>query len=267
MGRPVRRRFDLSITNAILAVEGELATVTLDGQVRLNSQSPALWGELRTIGSSLPGTVRVVVVKGLGKSFSAGLDQAMFTPEGLPGQPSLSTLAGLEADAASDQIAEYQAAFGWLSRPDIISVAAVQGHAIGAGFQLALACDLRVAAEDAKFTMAEVPLGLVPDLGGTRRLAELVGYSRALEICLTGRRVGAAEAAAIGLVNRVVPGEELATTIEQTTTSLLRAPRNAVIEAKALLLEANSRSQPEQEAAERAAQHRLLRELAQRFMA
>ena len=85
-------------------------------------------------------------------------------------------------------------AFSWLRRPDLVSIAAVRGHAIGAGFQLALACDLRVLTEDAQFTMAEVALGLVPDLGGTKRLVELVGYARALDICVTGRRVGAAEA-------------------------------------------------------------------------
>ncbi len=70
----------------------------------------------------------------------------------------------------------------------------MQGHAIGAGFQLALACDLRVLAEDARFSMAEVTLGLVPDLAGTKRLVELVGYARALEICATGRRIDATEA-------------------------------------------------------------------------
>ena len=81
----------------------------------------------------------------------------------------------------------------------------MQGHAIGAGFQLALACDLRVLAEDAQFSMAEVTLGLVPDLGGTKRLVELVGYARALEICVTGRRVGAAEADADRPGHLVVP--------------------------------------------------------------
>ena len=78
--------------------------------------------------------------------------------------------------------------------PAVVSVAAVQGHAIGAGFQLALGADIRIVAEDAQFTMAEPTLGLVPDLGGTKRLVDLVGYSRAAEICLTGRRVGAEEA-------------------------------------------------------------------------
>src|SRR5262249_59140551 len=97
-------------------------------------------------------------------------------------------------EKAAEQIAEFQAGFTWLGRPDVVSIAAVQGHAIGAGFQLALACDMRILTPDAQLTMAEVTLGLVPDLGGTGPLVRLVGYARALEICVTGRRVGAEEA-------------------------------------------------------------------------
>jgi enoyl-CoA hydratase/carnithine racemase len=137
----------------------------------------------------------------------------------------------------------------------------VQGHAVGAGFQLALACDLRIAATDAQFTMAEVSLGLVPDLGGTKRLVELVGYSRAAGICLTGRRVPAAEAMQLGLVTELVEPTELATAGQRWVAQLLALPRTAVTETKALLLAAAGRSQAEQERAEREAQYRQLREL------
>src|SRR5438045_5096859 len=112
-------------------------------------------------------------------------------------------LAALPPEQADAAVESYQQGFGWLARPDLVSVAAVHGHAIGAGFQLALACDLRILADDAQFSMAEVRHGLVPDLTGTRRLVELVGYSRALEICATGRRLGAAEADRIGLATLV----------------------------------------------------------------
>ena len=82
-----------------------------------------------------------------------------------------------ERRAALDAgIAAYQAGFTWLHRPDIVSIAAVRGHAIGAGFQLALAADLRILTDDAVLVMAEARLGLVPDLGGTRNLVEVVGY-------------------------------------------------------------------------------------------
>jgi enoyl-CoA hydratase/carnithine racemase len=245
-----------------VAIEDTLATVTLDRPDRLNAQTPLTWAALREIGSALPGTVRVVVVRGNGRAFSAGLDRRMFTdpPAGSPG---LRDLAGLDADGASAVIAGYQDAFGWLAGTDIVSIAAIQGHAVGAGFQLALACDLRVVADDAIFTMAEVGLGLVPDLGGTRRLVELVGYSRAMDLCITARPLAADEAMAMGLVNRLVPRVELETATFELAQSILARPRDAVIEAKALLSRASSTSTKDQEAAERAAQYRLLRALAE----
>lgn len=206
--------------------------------------------------------MRVLVVRGEGPSFSAGLDRAMFTPEGIEGIPSVLDLARADHDAASAEIASYQDGLAVFARPGVVSVALVQGHAVGAGFQLSLACDIRIAAEDAQFTMAEVSLGLVPDLGGTKRLVELVGYSRAAEICLTARRVDAAEALRIGLVSTVVNAAELAAAGERLVSRILEQPVAAVTEAKALLLAASGRSQAEQERAEREAQHRVLRALA-----
>lgn len=185
----------------------------------------------------------------------------MFSADGLEGAPGVLALARASAEHATSQIAAWQRAFDWCSRPALVSVAAVQGHAIGAGFQLALGADIRIAADDAQFTMAEPSLGLVPDLGGTKRLVDLVGYSRAVEICLTGRRVGAAEALAIGLASRVVPRDTLDAAVEQTVASLLAVDRDAAAETKALLLAAAARSQPDQEAAEREAQYRRLRAL------
>jgi enoyl-CoA hydratase/carnithine racemase len=237
--------------------------VTLSRPERLNAQTPHTWIWLRRVGLDLPGPVRVVVVRGAGRAFSAGLDRAMFSVDGVDGAPGLMALAAAPAEDAIATIAGYQEAFGWLARPDLVSVAAVQGHAIGAGFQLALACDLRVVADDAQFSMAETSLGLVPDLGGTKRLVELVGYSRATEICLTGRRVAADEALRIGLAATVVPGDDLDGAVDATVQALLKPPRDALIETKALLLAASGRSQSEQELAEREAQHRRLRALAQ----
>jgi enoyl-CoA hydratase/carnithine racemase len=247
-------------TGVSLIIDGALATVTLDRPDRLNAQTPLTWAALRAIGSALPGSVRMVLVQGTGRAFSAGLDRRMFT-DPPTGAPSLPELAAMAPDEAGRLIAGYQDAFGWLARPDIVSIAAVQGHAVGAGFQLALACDLRVLADDAVLTMAEVTLGLVPDLGGTRRLVELIGYSRAMDIVLTARAVPAAEAMAIGLASRVVPRAELGSAASELVDTILARPRDAVIEAKALLLHASSTGTGEQEAAERAAQYRLLRAL------
>jgi enoyl-CoA hydratase/carnithine racemase len=239
-----------------------VATVTLDRPDRLNAQTPLTWLALRDFGRSLPGDVRVVVVRGEGSSFSAGLDRAMFSPSGIEGVPSFLDIAAAGPGEAETVVAGFQAGFSWLQRPDLVSVAAVQGHAIGAGFQLALACDLRVAAEDATFTMAETSLGLVPDLGGTRTLVETVGFARALEICVTGRRVGAEEAARLGIVSIVVPNSELAAAIDDLVAALLAPPRAAVAETKALLAAALRRSPELQLAAEREAQVRRIRDLA-----
>lgn len=245
-----------------LTVDDAVATVTLTNPAKRNAQNPALWRALAETGRLLPGSVRVVVLRGEGKSFSAGLDRQAFTPEGFDGEPSFLDMArGPEAELDAT-IAEYQEAFTWWRRADLISVAAVQGHAIGAGFQLALSCDLRVVAEDVQFAMRETSLGLVPDLTGTHPLVGLVGYARALEICATGRFVHAAEAERTGLANLVVPADQLDGAVADLAAALLAAPRDAVNETKALLQGVNGRSYDEQRTAERAAQGRRLRDLA-----
>ncbi|MFG2636041.1 enoyl-CoA hydratase/isomerase family protein [Streptomyces sp. NPDC048362] len=245
-----------------LTVDDALATVTLTNPAKRNAQSPALWRALTEAGRSLPGSVRVVVLRGEGKSFSAGLDRQMLTPEGIPGEPSFTDLARRDDAGLDAAIAGFQEAFTWWRRNDIVSIAAVQGHAIGAGFQLALACDLRVVADDVQFAMRETSLGIVPDLTGTHPLVGLVGYARALEICATGRFVGAQEAVACGLANVAVPVDELDAAAHDLAAALLAAPRDAVVETKALLRGALDRTYDDQRAAERAAQARRLRDLA-----
>ncbi|SFE63109.1 enoyl-CoA hydratase/isomerase family protein [Streptomyces mirabilis] len=245
-----------------LTVDDAIATVTLTNPAKRNAQSPALWRALTEAGRSLPGTVRVVVLRAEGQSFSAGLDRQAFTPEGFDGEPSFIDLAR-GADAELDAtIAEYQDAFTWWRRSDVVSIAAVQGHAIGAGFQLALACDLRVVADDVQFAMRETSLGLVPDLTGTHPLVSLVGYARALEICATGRFVSAEEAERTGLANLAVPVDQLEDAVRDLAAAVLAAPRDAVVETKALLRGAQERTYEEQRVAERAAQARRLRDLA-----
>ncbi|MGK5684437.1 enoyl-CoA hydratase/isomerase family protein [Actinoplanes sp. URMC 104] len=239
-------------------LDGPVATVTLSRPEVLNAQTPAMWAELADISRKLPGDVRVVIVRGDGRAFSAGLDLSVAQGEG---DSSLAKLAQLSPEECADRIAGFQSAFTWLRNPSIVTIAAVQGHAIGAGFQLALNCDMRVLADDARFSMAEVTLGLVPDLSGTKRLTELVGPSRALEICLTGRRIAADEALRIGLATAVVPGADLRGAVSDLTAAVLAADRGAVAEIKALLAGANLRSYAEQDRAEREAQTRRLRDL------
>ncbi|MFE9206907.1 enoyl-CoA hydratase/isomerase family protein [Micromonospora sp. NPDC007230] len=248
-------------TGVRLDCDGPVATVTLCRPDVLNAQTPAMWRAMSDFSRDLPGDVRVVVVRGEGRAFSAGLDLSV---AGASGPGSFAELATLPEQECADRIADFQAGFTWLHRPDVISVAAVQGYAIGAGFQLALACDLRVLAEDAVLSMAEVTLGLVPDLAGTKRLLDLVGYSRALEICATGRRMDAVEADRIGLATLVVPTAELDATVRDLAAGLLANNRDAIVEIKALLAGAVGRSHAEQQRAEREAQTRRLRDLAGR---
>ncbi|OUC94722.1 enoyl-CoA hydratase/isomerase family protein [Streptosporangium minutum] len=232
-------------------VDGEIATITLDRPEKRNAQTFATWSALAQIGDTLPQQVRIVVIRGEGPSFSAGIDLRMFTPEGVPGQGSFAASATLDSSTFEQRIAQAQQGFLWLRRPDIVSVAAVQGHAIGAGFQLALACDLRVLADDAKLCMKEPALGLVPDLTGTKPLVDLVGLSRAVEICLTARTVGAEEAARIGLAELVVAPQELEGAVRDLTAALLATGRDAATATKRLLQGASGRTLEEQCAAER----------------
>jgi enoyl-CoA hydratase/carnithine racemase len=172
-----------------------VVTVTLARPERRNAQTPATWRALAAVGSALPTGTRVVVLRGDGPSFSAGIDLRAFSPEGIDGETPFTDIALADDATAAAHIAVFQSGFTWLhDRSDIITVAVVRGAAVGAGFQLALACDLRVCADDTRFAMKETGLGLVPDLTGTHPLVDAVGYSRALEICLTGRWVEAASA-------------------------------------------------------------------------
>jgi enoyl-CoA hydratase/carnithine racemase len=240
--------------------DGAVLTVTLDRPDRLNAQTPETWSVLAEVGRSLDDDVRIVVVRGEGRAFSAGLDRSLFDPE--PGvQGGLGDVARMPTDQAEERIREFQAGFRWLRSPGIVSIAAVQGHAIGAGAQLALACDLRVFTEDAALSLPEVTLGLVPDLTGTSTLVELVGYARALEMCLTGRAVGAAEARAVGLANLVVPGGELDAAVADLVAAITAHPVRASRATAALVRSAVRNDPAAQDAAERAAQVPLLQGL------
>jgi enoyl-CoA hydratase/carnithine racemase len=246
---------ELAAAGLDLGIDGAVATVTLGRPERRNAMTPSMWRGLARIGEQIPDEVRVVVVRGEGPSFCAGIDLRMFTPEGVPGEarnPSPS-------DAGFDEsIGGFQAGYTWLRNPAFVSIAAVQGHAIGAGFQLALACDLRVLADDAKLCMKEPALGLVPDLTGTKPLVEIVGLSRAIELCLTARTVGAQEAGQLRLAELVVPAGELDAAVADLVAALLSTNAAAARETKALLQQAAGNTLEQQAAAERQAQGRLL---------
>jgi enoyl-CoA hydratase/carnithine racemase len=238
-----------------LDINDAVATITLSRPERRNAMTPALWQGLATIGADLPPRVRVVVVRGAGPSFSSGIDLRVFSADGVPGEERMDPAdPGLEA-----RVAGWQEGFRWLRDPRIVSVAAVQGHAIGAGFQLALACDLRILADDAKLCMKEPALGLVPDLTGTKPLVEIVGLARAIELCLTARVVAADEAARLRLAELVVPAAELDAAVADLTEALLATDAAAARATKRLLMQAAANTLDQQAEAERREQVALLR--------
>ena len=212
--------------------------------------TPAIWLALAEIGASLPESVRVVIVRAEGPSFCAGIDLKVLAE---------ASTSGTSQPLDEEQIAGYQAGYLWLADPAIVSIAAVQGHAIGAGFQLALACDVRIVADDAKFCMKEPALGLVPDLTGTKPLVDIVGLPRAIELCLTTRTVEAGEAIALRLAELMVPGSELDAAVGDLVAALLVTDAAAARATKALLLQAGGNTLQQQAAAERQAQLRLLK--------
>jgi enoyl-CoA hydratase/carnithine racemase len=252
---------ELAAAGLLLDIDGAVATVTLNRPERRNAMTFAMWRGLARIGDALPESVRVVVLQGAGPSFSAGIDLSMFKPTDGEGGESFFDSAGAEPADTDRLIAGLQEGYTWLRRPEIVSIAAVRGHAIGGGFQLALACDLRVLADDAKFCMKEAALGLVPDLTGTKPLVDAVGLSRAIELCLTARTVHAGEAERLGLAELVVPGADLDGAVADLTAALLAVNPGAAVATKRLLQQASRNSLEEQTAAERREQIGRLKEL------
>jgi enoyl-CoA hydratase/carnithine racemase len=246
---------ELATAGLELTIHDAVATVTLNRPERRNAMTPSTWLGLARLGEAIPEQVRVVVVRGSGPSFCAGLDLRLFSPDGVPGEDRPPSAGAADFD---EVIAGYQAGYLWLRNPQFVSIAAVQGHAIGAGFQLALACDLRILAEDARLCMKEPALGLVPDLTGTKPLVDLVGLSRAIEICLTARTIGADEAFQLRLAELVVPGAELDAAVSDLTAALLSTNAAAARATKALLAQAAGHTLEQQAAAERKAQAQLL---------
>lgn len=171
-----------------------VAVVRLDNP-RVNVLSTALLAQLEEVALALtadpPGAV---VVTGGDRVFAAGADISEF------GGPDEARTVGGAFVRALDAVAAI---------PRCV-IAAVAGYALGGGCELALACDLRIASQQAKFGQPEILLGIIPGGGGTQRLARLVGAARAKRMILTGRQVGAEEAERIGLVDAVVPADELA---------------------------------------------------------
>lgn len=206
--------------------------LTLNRPDKLNAQTVAMWDYLARVGAELAAddSIRVLVVAGAGRSFSAGIDITTFTTPAAPSVPAGDTASN---QSGVDSILAIQRAFSWLEDAPYPTIAQVQGHAFGAGMQLALACDMRIVADDVRMGLLELNWGLMPDLGGTVWLPRLVGPAKALELMLTGARLPADELLALGIVNRVVARDALDAAVENLVSELLARPPLAVQGAKA----------------------------------
>ena len=206
--------------------DGSIVTVTLDSPTTDSAHCPLTPGALRAVGRGLPGDIRVVLLQ---------LD-------------------------APDLVPALVEELSWLASPSLISIATVSQPVRGTALALALACDLRVLSVGASLSLANA--GGELSFAGVGALVRLLGPARALEFAATGREVSAAEAAALGLANLVVPAGAVQASARQLAESLLAQSRDDVIAIKALIIGAGSRSAAEQCEAERSAQASRLCDLA-----
>jgi 2-(1,2-epoxy-1,2-dihydrophenyl)acetyl-CoA isomerase len=223
------------VTNEQLIVDrdGSVATVRLNYPQRLNALSSTMTKELivatRELGRD--GEVRAVVITGEGRAFCSGADLGALQEPYLRGEhPDLSPILRDGYNVLIPLIAE-------MPKPVI---AAINGVAAGAGVSLALACDLRVASEAAWLSLAFVKIGLIPDSGACYFLPRVVGTARALELALLSDRVDAATALQMGLVNRVVPPDQLASEAHAVAQRLAEMPTVAIAMTKRLFRETSS---------------------------
>jgi len=196
------------------------ALLTFDRPEALNAVNAAVLDDLERAVDRLAGTdaVRVVVLTGAGRAFVGGGD--------------IAHMGALTPDEGERFVYRGQALLRRLERLHQVSISAVNGWALGGGLEIALACDLRLAAETAELGVPEVSVGLIPGWGGTQRLVRLLGRGIAKDLVFTGRRVPAAEALALGLVNRVVPADGLLEACRAMAAAICRNSPIAVRQAK-----------------------------------
>ena len=208
------------------AYEGRVATVTLNRPEAMNAANGALLREAMAVFSGLASNedVGAIVLTGVGKSFAAGADIAEMH-EYTPNQARAYSELG-------------QAVTGLIEHVSQPTIAAVNGFALGGGCELALACDIRLAAANARFGQPEINLGIMPGWGGTQRLARICGPGFARELVFTGRMCDAEEALRWGLVNAVYPKEELMPRAMEMATAIAGKSRVALQNIKLATLRA-----------------------------
>jgi enoyl-CoA hydratase/carnithine racemase len=200
-------------------VDGPRGDITLNRPDKLNPLSTTTLNELVSAArylDSLP-SVKVVVVAGNGRAFSAGADLASFAAGGQAGGrsgPASSALVAREAADAGRRMAEA------IEAMRAVTIARIHGHCVGGGVVLASACDLRIAADDTRFWIPEVDLGIPLAWGGIPRLVREIGPARTKELVMTCRPFGAAEALAAGFLNRAVPASDLTAAVDELAGQL-----------------------------------------------
>lgn len=192
-----------------LTVDGARAAITLNRPDKLNPLSTTALRELTQAARHLDtlGEVKVVVVAGSGRAFSAGADLASFVSQGGP--------PPREAADAGRQMADA------IEAMRAVTVARIHGHCVGGGVVLAAACDLRIAADDTRFSIPEVDLGIPLAWGGIPRLVREIGPARTKELVMTCRPFGAAEALSMGFLNRVAPASDLGSAVDELVGVLI----------------------------------------------
>jgi enoyl-CoA hydratase/carnithine racemase len=202
-----------------LSVSDGIGTIRLE-RPPMNALNVAIQEELRAAAAVFGANdeVRAVIVYGGENVFAAGAD--------------IKEMADMSYVDMSGRAGALSSAFDSIARIPKPVVAAITGYALGGGCELALACDWRVAADDAKLGQPEINLGIIPGAGGTQRLARLIGPARAKELIMSGRFVGAAEALAIGLVDKVVPAADVYAAAIALVTPYVSGPAAALRAAK-----------------------------------
>ena len=199
----------MSADHLLIDVQGPVATLTINRPKVLNALNTALMDSLRDAARDLQrrDDVRCLIITGAGdRALVAGAD--------------INELAVQTPTGGREHALRGQAVFDLLETLGKPVIAAINGFALGGGCELAMACTLRLAADSSKLGQPEINLGLIPGYAGSQRLVRLVGRTRAMELILTGRPIGADEALAMGLVNRVVPAGELMATAHALAAEL-----------------------------------------------